>query len=57
MNYLIMWLIFGCASYLLARDKNRNPIVWTVVGLLIGPFALLVLAFIKPGAGPDRGYM
>ena len=56
MEFLIPWAIFGIAAGVLAKGKNRNIVLWVILGLLIGPFALLIIALIKPGPGPDQGY-
>ena len=56
MEYLIFWLVFGCAAYSIAKGKNRNAILWFFIGLLIGPFAILIVALMKPGVGADQGY-
>lgn len=56
MEYLIAWILFGVAAASLAKGKNRNVVIWTIIGLLIGPFALLVIALMKPAPGPDQGY-
>ncbi len=56
MELLIAWAIFGIAAGTLAKGKNRNVFLWVVIGLLLGPFAMLIIAVIKPGPGPDQGY-
>jgi len=56
LNYFIAWVLFGAAAASLAKGKNRNPLVWVAIGLVIGPFALLIIAMMKPGPGPDQGY-
>ena len=56
MEYLLMWLVFGCAAYSIAKNKNRRGVLWFFIGLLIGPFAVLILGIMKPGPGPDQGY-
>jgi len=43
MNAIIMWIVFGCAAYSVAGTKGRRPFVWFGIGLLIGPFAVLVV--------------
>ncbi len=43
MNAIIMWIVFGCAAYSVAGTKGRRPYVWFGIGLLIGPFAVLVV--------------
>jgi len=56
MEYFIMWAVFACAAYSFAKGKNRNPVLWAFIGLLIGPFALLVIAIMKPLPGPETDY-
>lgn len=56
MEFLFAWLVFGCAAASVAKGKNRSVVLWAALGLLIGPFALLIIALMKPGPGPDQGY-
>lgn len=56
MEYLIAWALFGAAAASLAKGKNRSVFLWVVLGLLIGPFALLIIALMKPAPGADQGY-
>lgn len=49
-------IIFGAGSFIVARDKNRNPFLWGALGLIIGPFALLIVAMMKPAPGPNQNY-
>lgn len=56
MEYLLAWLVFPFAAGSLARGKNRNMILWGLLGLVLGPFAILIVALIKPAEGPDQGY-
>lgn len=56
MDYLIFWLVFGFAAASMAKGKNRHVILWFFIGLLIGPFAVLIIGMMKPGPGPDQGY-
>jgi len=57
MAYLIAWLVFPFAAASLARGKNRNVVVWALLGLLLGPFGILIVALIKPAPGADQGYI
>jgi len=52
--FMIAAFVIGAAS--VAKGKNRNVFGWGLAGLLIGPFAILILALIKPGPGPNQGY-
>jgi len=56
MEYLIAWAVFGFAAASLAKGKNRNVVLWVIMGLLIGPFALLAIALMKPAPGPEQKY-
>ena len=56
MEYLIAWLVFPFAAASLAKGKKRNPYLWAFLGLLIGPFAILIAALIKPAPDANEGY-
>lgn len=56
MEYLFAWVMFGVAAASLAKGKNRNVMLWVIIGLLIGPFAVLAIALMKPAPGADQGY-
>jgi O-antigen/teichoic acid export membrane protein len=56
LQFLIIPLIFACASVSMAKGKNRNPVVWFFIGLFTGPIALALILFMKPGPGEDQGY-
>lgn len=54
--FLIFPLVFACAAASLAKSKNRNPYVWFPLGLVLGPFAVLIVAMLKTAPGVDQGY-
>ena len=56
MEFLFMWGVFIVGACSIAKGKNRNIVGWGLLGMLIGPFALLILALLPPGPGPDQGY-
>lgn len=56
MELLLIPLVFGFAAASVARGKNRNQYLWFGIGLVTGPFALLAVAIMKTGPGPDHGY-
>ena len=56
LKFLAAWILFSFAAFSLAKNKNRNVLLWVVLGLLFGPFALLAIGMLKPGPGPDQGY-
>ena len=56
MEFFFIWAIFGFAAASFAKGKNRNGLLWGFIGLLIGPFAILLILFMKPGPGKSKGY-
>lgn len=56
MEFIIGWILFGVAAFVLAKGKGRNLVLWTVLGLIIGPFALLILAFMPTTERGDQDY-
>ena len=56
MVFLLIPVIFGIAAGVMAKGKNRNVVLWVLISMLIGPFALLILGLLKPGPGPNQIY-
>ena len=56
MEFILLWVVFAVAAGVLAKGKNRNVALWAILGLLIGPFAILAGGLIKPAPGADQGY-
>lgn len=52
--YIVVAIIFGVVSGILARNKGRSSIAWFAAGLLIGPFALMVAVL---PAKPREGHL
>lgn len=46
MTFLIIWLLFGVASAVIASNKGRSGCGFFALGILLGPFGLL-FAFIS----------
>jgi len=42
---LLLWILFGFFSAALAAHKNRSAVGWFLMGVLFGPFGLLVALF------------
>jgi hypothetical protein len=47
MEFFIGWILFGVGAGSVAKGKNRSVALWVVLGLLIGPFAILIIALLK----------
>ena len=58
MEYVGIWFLCAIFSAILASYKNRSSVGWFFVGLIFGPFGLLVIAFPKLQyiAVPVRSY-
>ncbi|MCK4304246.1 MAG: hypothetical protein KAY24_08395 [Candidatus Eisenbacteria sp.] len=39
---LVLWLLFGIAAAAIASSKGRSGCAWFAMGVLLGPFGLLV---------------
>ena len=42
MEWLFLWLICGIASAVIASNKGRSGLGWFLLGMLMGPFGLMV---------------
>ena len=56
MAFLLIPIIFGFATASMAKGKNRSPVTWFFIGMVLCPFAPLLLLLMKAGPGPDHGY-
>lgn len=54
MKFIFMWIVFACAAYTVAVSKGRRRYLWFGIGLLIGPFAVLVVGMM-PAIAVDNG--
>ncbi len=42
MEMLILWLLFGIVCAMISTSKGRSGCGWFLLGVLIGPFAIVV---------------
>lgn len=56
MEFFLLWAVFPIAAASIAKGKKRNVILWVGIGLLLGPFALLIIGMMKAAPGADQGY-
>jgi MFS family permease len=47
---LTAWVLVAVAAGWLADEKGRSPTIWFLVGLISGPFAVLLVGFAPRGA-------
>ena len=53
MEFIFALLAFACGAYFVAKSNERNPYLWAGLGLVIGPFAILIVALLGP-ANPEE---
>jgi len=41
-------LVFAAICFVMARKKNRSPVLWAILGFLLGPIPIVILALMKP---------
>lgn len=41
-------LIFAAICYAMAKKKKRSPVLWAILGFLLGPIPIVILALMKP---------
>ena len=46
-----VWIICAIACYQRAPSKGRRPLVWGVLGIFTGPFALAALVLMPRASG------
>lgn len=44
MELVFLWLIFGLIAIMLASLKGRSFFLWLILGVLLGPVALVYVA-------------
>lgn len=49
---LCIWLICGAGAAAIANSKGRSTFWWFVLGMLIGPLAILIVGFMAPASVP-----
>ncbi len=53
---IFIWVVFAAAAVSMAKSKGRNIYLWIAISLLIGPFAVLILAVLKTTSTGDTSY-
>lgn len=48
MEFLLVWLLFGIASAVVASNKGKEGCAWFILGCLLGPFGLILALVSKP---------
>ena len=53
---ILVWIVFAAAAASMAKSKGRNVYLWMAISLLIGPFAVLIVALLKTTPTGDSEY-
>lgn len=48
MSFVVIWLLFGMVSAVVATNKGRSGCGWFVLGVLLGPFGLILALVVSP---------
>ncbi|MGL5936159.1 MAG: hypothetical protein ACRCZI_11135 [Cetobacterium sp.] len=52
---VVLWLLFGVFSGVIAVSKNRSGFFWLLLGFLFGPFALFAVGVMPASPGAPSG--
>lgn len=53
MSIILICGFWALLSYIVAKKKAQNLVLWTVLGLFFGPIPLIILVFKKKGGNSD----
>lgn len=45
---IVVWVLFGIASSIIAKKKNRDQTLWFVFGILGGFITVIVVSLLPP---------
>ena len=45
---ILIYLGFGYALYKVAKSKNREPVIWILIGLILSPIIVLIILALMP---------
>ncbi len=54
--FLLTAIAFGPITAFVARSRDRQPLIWFLLGVLIGPIALALVVFAPPGRCESCGW-
>ena len=50
MALLLIWILCGAAAAMIASNKGKEAVLWSVIGMLVGPFGILFALIAQPNA-------
>ena len=51
---MVMWLFSGFACSYIARSKDRSGVVWFILGLVFGLFAIITIGFTEKAETKEK---
>ena len=46
--FILIYVGFGYALYKVAKSKNREPVIWILVGLILSPIIIFIVLALMP---------
>ena len=46
--FILIYVGFGYALYKVAKSKNREPLGWILIGLILSPIIVLIILALMP---------
>ena len=56
MEFLVLWIICGVVTGVIASNKGRNGVGWFLVGCILGIFGVILIACL-PSQNPQQVYL
>jgi hypothetical protein len=53
-SYLIIALLAGLASFLIAKEKGLDPVKWFIIGFLASLAGLAIITLVKKKIGENK---
>ena len=51
---LLVYIVFGIALYKVAKAKNREPLGWILVGIILSPIIVLLVLALMPSLASKK---
>ena len=52
--FILIYVVFGYALYKVAKSKNREPLGWILIGLILSPIIVLIILALMPTVKSKR---
>ena len=52
--FILIYVGFGYALYKVAKSKNREPLGWILIGLILSPIIVLIILALMPTVKSKR---